>query len=237
MDISVSYFSSEGGREYNEDIAYISEQEKGLLAVVADGLGGMTCGDIAAKTAVKSILSEISMEEVSAERLTAAVEKANDDVRSEQNGTNMCTTIAALWLNSESACCSHAGDSRIYQIRNGEIIFQSKDHSVSQLAVMLGEIDPSEIRGHKDRNRLVRALGVSEKVKPETTSLSIKNGDAFVLCSDGFWELILEKYMVKYLGESNDAGEWLSKMRGHVEENQNKNSDNATAIAIIIKSK
>ena len=134
MDISVSYYSSEGGRAINEDAVYICEHENKLLAMVADGLGGMTHGDRAAKLAVSTISSRAAMEELSAQNLAAAVEQANSEIIQQQNGGTMCSTIAVLWLDPYKACVSHVGDTRIYQFRQGEIVYQSKDHSVSQMA-------------------------------------------------------------------------------------------------------
>lgn len=234
MDISVSYYSSEGSRAVNEDAVYLSEHDSKLLAMVADGLGGMAHGDKAAKIAVKTISTVTSMEELSVQRLESAIEQANRDIISEQNGERMCSTISVLWMDSFRAFVSHVGDSRIYQFREGNIIYQSKDHSVSQIAVLVGEIEEAEIRGHKDRNRLVRALGASQTVKPETDALDVMDGDAFLLCSDGFWELIEEQNMMEYLSQSADTGEWLDKMKLHVERMQTADSDNNSAIAVIV---
>ena len=235
MDISVSYYSAEGGRPVNEDAVYLCEHGNKLLALVADGLGGMANGDRAAKIAVRTISSRVAMEELSAQCLNSAVEQANSDIIREQNGEKMCSTMSALWMDPYKACVSHVGDSRIYQFRGGEIIYQSRDHSVSQMAVLVGEITPSEIRGHKDRNRLVRALGASNTVRPETNTLDVRDGDAFLLCSDGFWELIEEYSMIEYLCETDDAGEWLDRMKRHVEKMQTAESDNNSAVAVIVR--
>lgn len=235
MDVSVSYYSSEGGRTINEDAVYICEHENKLLAMVADGLGGLAHGDRAAKIAVRTISAATSMEALSSQLLDWAVERANSDIICEQNGEQMCSTISILWMDSFKAFVSHVGDSRIYQFRRDGIIYQSIDHSVSQMAVIMGEITPSEIRGHKDRNRLVRALGASQTVKPETDALNIRDGDAFLLCSDGFWELIEEQNMIEYLSQSRDAGEWLDKMKRHVDKRQTDDSDNNSAVTVIVR--
>lgn len=234
MDVSVSYYSEEGGRAINEDAVYLGGHENKLLALVADGLGGMSHGDRAAKIAVKTISARVALEELSAQCLNSAVEQANSDIIREQNGEKMCSTMSALWLDPYKACVSHVGDSRIYQFRDGQIIYQSRDHSVSQMAVLVGEITPSEIRGHRDRNRLVRALGASRTIIPETDMLDVRNGDAFLLCSDGFWELIEECDMIEYLAATDDAGEWLGRMKRHVEKMQTADSDNNSAVAVIV---
>lgn len=235
MDVSVSYYSAKGGRAINEDALYFCERENKLLAMVADGLGGMTHGDRAAKIAVRAISAVTSMEKLSSQLLDSAIEQANNAIIKEQNGEKMCSTISVLWMDSFKAYVSHVGDSRIYQFRNGSIVYQSRDHSVSQMAVLVGEITPSEIRGHKDRNRLVRALGASRTVKPETEILDINDGDAFLLCSDGFWKLIEEQCMIDYLFVSDCADDWLDKMKHHIEKMQTTCSDNNSAVAVIVR--
>ena len=146
----------------------------------------------------------------------------------------MKTTIAALWFNNERAIVAHVGDTRIYQFRKSKIVYQSIDHSVSQMAVMVGEITQDELRGHIDRNRLLRALGASEKVKPDVRSLSLLPGDAFLVCTDGFWELILEDEMLEDLENSSIANQWLANMRKRIENRISTKGDNHTAVAIII---
>lgn len=234
MNISAAYCSDCGGRSVNEDCVYLSEHGDSMLAVVADGLGGMEHGDRASRLAVKTVSSALSMEDVASDRLNKAVERANEEILKDENSGEMASTVAVLWMNSKTACVSHIGDSRIYHIRDGEILYQSKDHSVSQMAVMMGEITQSEIRGHKDRNRLVRALGAAQSVKPDTATLDVMKGDAFLLCTDGFWELILEEDVLSYLNSSSSAAEWLDKMRRHIERFQTADCDNNTAAAIII---
>ena len=108
------------------------------------------------------------------------------------------------------------------------------DHSLSQLAVALGEISAEEIRHHCDRNQFTRALGVKADPKTDIDMLHVQPDDAFLLCSDGFWEHILEKEMLEMLHTAKDAEAWLSDMRKRVESRMGPNADNSTAIAIII---
>lgn len=235
MKKSVSFYSDEGGRPYNEDTVSITEHDGRLLVTVADGLGGMDNGAAASGIAAEILSAKLSRLKADPQALTQAVSEANAAIRAEQkrSGT-MCTTVAALWIDGENAYVCHVGDTRIYLFRGGEIVYQSIDHSVSQMAVMMGEITPEEIRSHKDRNRLVRALGGDENVRADFKQLSVKAGDAFVLCTDGFWQHILEKDMLECRRDSFDAGEWLAKMRRRVMNAQDENSDNNSAVAVII---
>ncbi len=235
MNVSLSYYTSAGGREENEDSVYINEFGKAITAIVADGLGCHENGKQASELAVKVISSElIGVDRVTADKVKEALYKANKEILAKQNGGNMCSTAAVLYADNDTAVAAHVGDSRVYQFRGGKIVYQSSDHSVSQMAVNVGEITPDEIRGHADRNKLLRVLGNPDKYEPELREIEVRKGDAFLLCSDGFWELILETEMQKCLEGSSDAGEWLRSMRRVVDGRMTPKSDNNTAAAIII---
>ena len=106
----------------------------------------------------------------------------------------MRTTAVVLCTEGNRGTALHIGDSRFYHFRNGKIISQTKDHSVPQMLAMAGEISEHEIRRHPDRNRLLRALGdENEEVRFVRSDFEIKEGDAFLLCSDGFWEEVEEE--------------------------------------------
>ncbi|MGN1120524.1 MAG: PP2C family protein-serine/threonine phosphatase [Oscillospiraceae bacterium] len=235
MKKSIAFYSDEGGRSRNEDTVLISEHDGRQLVIAADGLGGLDNGARASGLAAEIIFSRLSRCEAGEQALLEAVAEANSAVRAEQKHSgDMCTTAAVLWIDGAAAYACHVGDTRIYQFRGGEIVYQSIDHSVSQMAVMMGEITPGELRTHKDRNRLVRALGRDENVRAQTERLSVRAGDSFLLCTDGFWEKILEEEMLECRKDADDAGEWLSAMRKRVMNAQNEQGDNNSAAAVII---
>lgn len=235
MHINYSEYSSIGGRKKNEDMVQITSYPESTIGLVADGLGGHGDGDIASRLATHAICEEIRDGAASCALMEQAIRKANEKIlKRHAIGGDMKTTIAALWFNEGQVCAAHVGDTRIYHFRNQQIIFQSMDHSVSQLAVTLGEITSDQIRYHCDRNRLTRALGSRPDVRIDSAMFQVKSGDAFLLCSDGFWELIIEQEMLSDLAKASNAEEWLSAMRKRVEKRQNSNSDNHTAAAFMI---
>lgn len=234
MKISASYYSAIGGRDENEDSVSILESGDTVLGIVADGLGGHEKGEVASKMAIKKVNSLIGQEQVTTVLLKNAIQEANKEIWELSNGQGMKTTIAALWFNSKNALAATVGDTRIYQFRNGKIIFQSKDHSVTQLAVIAGDLDEKDIRGNKDRNRLIRALGANEDVKIDICQLEVANGDAFLVCSDGFWDKIWEDKMLQDLENAGTGGEWLCRMKDRVQQHQTDTSDNHSAIAVLI---
>lgn len=235
MHINYSEYSDIGGRRKNEDMVQVVSYPENTVVLVADGLGGYGDGDVASRLAVHSIGETINNGAVSRMLLERAIRYANERIMMRHtSGSDMKTTIAALWFDREHACAAHVGDTRIYQFRDGRIIYQSRDHSVSQMAVALGEIGLEDIRHHCDRNRLTRALGARSDIKIDVADLDISPGDAFLLCSDGFWELIWEKEMTMDLKKSSDAKQWLTAMRERVERRMTDNSDNHTAAVIMI---
>lgn len=235
MKISASYYSSVGGRDKNEDAASILESGETVLGVVADGLGGHTGGELASRLAVRTINAAVGQDPVSAGLLRRAIEEANRAIWRDERRHGMKSTVAALWFDSRNALAATVGDTRVYQFRDGGIAFQSRDHSVTQMAVQAGELDARSIRGSRERNRLVRALGAQEEVKVDLASLEARPGDAFLLCSDGFWANVWEEEMLSDLSGADTAAAWLARMRGRVEERAGASGDNHTAVAILLR--
>jgi serine/threonine protein phosphatase PrpC len=146
----------------------------------------------------------------------------------------MRTTIAVLISNNKKALWGHVGDTRLYFFRSGKIIFQSKDHSVPQALVDAGEISPEQIRFHEDRNRLLRALGSEGELRPtfQEKKTPIKHRDAFLMCTDGFWEYVNEAEMELTLQASSSPDMWLLNMEKILLEKVPSTHDNYSAIVV-----
>ena len=129
----------------------------------------------------------------------------------------------------------HIGDSRGYVFYKNKVKTRTLDHSIPQMLVLAKEIKEDMIRNHPDRNMLLRVMGVEwDEIMYELMQpISLKKCQAFLLCSDGFWELIDEKEMSTQLRKSNSVEEWLDNMVKIVENNgKYKNMDNYSAIAV-----
>ena len=146
----------------------------------------------------------------------------------------MKTTAVALVLAEGAAGWAHAGDSRLYWFRDGKLAFQTRDHSASQIAVALGDITVDQIRFHEDRNRVLRALGQEGSLNVETGGEAPlgPGRHAFLLCTDGFWEYVLEREMEADLAVASTPGQWLERMRARLEERVSGSNDNHTAAAV-----
>lgn len=230
--------SLRGGRKVNEDfVGGIKLGREGYCFCLADGLGGHGNGDKASKTAVYSMLRYIKKNP--SQNLADSFETAQSAVLELQKktGLGMKTTLTALLISENRVSYGHIGDSRIYFFRGGELISVTKDHSVPQMLVAMGEIKPEDIRFHPDRNRLLSVIGEvwdRPRYSIDATGLELVYGDAFLLCSDGFWEYIVESEMISALKAAKNASEWVDSMRETVEKNSvGADSDNYSAVAVI----
>lgn len=237
--IQYKVFTDPGSRKINEDCPGVSESRQSYCFFVADGLGGHGKGEIAAQTAMKAVCGTFSEQGYTDDFFKTAYYRAQELILAEQKTrhafSEMKTTAVSLVLHDNKAYWAHIGDSRLYIFKHNKVKFRTIDHSVPQMLALSGDIKESEIRKHPDRNRLLRVLGVKgEQPKYELgKTIRLSGIQAFLLCTDGFWELIDEESMEKLLKSSNTPDEWIEKMRKVILENgKNTEMDNFTAIAV-----
>lgn len=227
-------YTNIGGRNCNEDsVAGTLWGDDGLLLVVADGLGGHGGGEQASQSACRTICRNWDGS-ASPETLQTLLTMAHGNVLNIQ--TPQCamkSTAVVLAIRGNTAAWAHVGDTRLYHFHNGKLIFQTRDHSASQLAVMLGEITPQEIRFHEDRNRVLRALGQKGELTVEASQAELAPGHhAFLLCSDGFWEYVLEPEMETDLLYAVSEEDWIRRMQARLRQRIPSDNDNNTAAAV-----
>lgn len=236
--MDISSYSNIGGRNENEDCICEVSQGKKRAFIVCDGLGGHGNGDVASRTACHVIGQNFyDCTCPSEQNVNEFYNNANTEIlRVNAGRMDSKTTAVTLFIDHGSFIAAHIGDSRLYRFNNRVPIMRTTDHSVPQMEVMLGEITEAEIRSHPDRNRVLKVLGVEGQVNPTVFSGTIDPVfDAFLLCSDGFWEFVLEEEMQKTLAEARSAKEWLNRMRSIHDMRADTDCDNHSAIAIIIK--
>ena len=232
-------FTDSGGREVNEDSCLlVFEEGRGTCALVADGLGGHGGGAEASALAKDIIYKSFTSEMIEKpEEFNVWFQRANQSVLAIQTPeVEMKTTLVVLLIRNKKALWAHIGDSRLYHFENGVLVEQTFDHSVSQMAVLRGEIEQEEIRGHVDRNRLLRAIGKGETIQLDVHEEVDLEGEnhAFLLCTDGFWEYVTEKEMEKDLRRSKSPKQWIDRMVKRLEKRtKNKDNDNNTAVAVM----
>ena len=238
MNITYSTLSDQGERKVNEDCLGVVNMKEGIGFVLCDGLGGHGNGDVASAFVVEK-MQEALKDSFSLEAgIMYAQNHLIEKQIQEQAKNSMKTTVTALVISDGKARFAHVGDSRIYYFEKSKYIQRSQDHSMPQLLVKCGEIRDKDIRHHEDRSRLLRVMGTEwENPKYEVVeNIPVTEHTSFLLCSDGFWELIDERHMCKTLKKAKTPEEWLQNMRQIVLKNgRGTNMDNYSAIAVFIR--
>lgn len=235
-----STWSDIGDRESNQDCAGSAQEVGRALFVVCDGLGGHAGGARASRVAVDAMIERWrALGEVAPrERLSQCIQHAHRAVQSAQSESaelaDMRTTLVALSLDADRAVWGHVGDSRLYHFGAGRILHQTRDHSVPQMLVASGEIGPEAVRGHPDRNRLVGTLGNTEEVRPSIKELdrAVVADDAFLLCTDGFWDYVLEAEMEAACAAHADVEAWVAALRDLHQRGKDDDADNVTLTVV-----
>lgn len=237
--ITYAMVSDKGDRELNEDFIGVKAKQGAYFFALADGLGGHGRGEVASRLVVEEALRDFSEEDINIDFIKNTFEKCQSKLMNHQkelHATNeMKTTMVMSCVTQDSIRWGHIGDSRLYMFHGRKLISRTVDHSVPQMLVFAGEIKEKDIRFHPDRNRLMKVMGTEwEKPEYELSTLFEREGrQALLLCSDGFWELIDEKKMIKCLNKASSVQEWLELMLQIVHENgKGKDMDNFSAICV-----
>lgn len=217
--VAVAHLSDTGKvRQMNQDATGISANPQALpgfeiLAMVADGMGGHQGGEVASTTTIE-ILSEqlesagrgsddllpaLSVEDI----FQAAVATANESIRAKAEELNlhgMGTTLTAIALSPQTAFIANIGDSRIYLLRQNDLLKLTQDHSLVAEQVRLGYITEEEAESHPQRNVITRALGIAQSVEADITTVDIQPSDILMLCSDGLYPVVPPDEVKEILG-------------------------------------
>ena len=236
MQISAYTYTNRGGRDHNEDSVRASAA-RGVF-VLADGLGGHGRGEVASALAVDTLFTAMTQTgELDGERLLALFQSANEEILRQQaqpDQAEMRTTAVALKLTGDTAVWAHIGDSRLYRFSDGELAEVTQDHSVTYRKFLGGEISYMDVYHDDDRSRLLRVLG-KEPCRPEAGSAPVSPGDAFLLCSDGFWEYVYNEEMQADLCKARTPEEWTEFMLLRHIRRVPSGNDNFSFIAVFVE--
>ena len=243
MTIEFATLSRQGAREYNEDACGYWTSDDGACFVVADGAGGHGGGDIASETAVKTFLMGFSEQPaIDKKFVDQLLHQADSAIRYGQTLADslkkMSTTVACLFLSDDAGLAQwiHLGDTRIYLIRRRQCKQLTKDHSFLQRFLDNRTFSTDATQTNIVRNILYAALGAGEEIYFESLDkpFLLQEGDAFLLCSDGFWEGVDQEFMASTLALSGSAEEWLIRMEQLVLARNSAAQDNYSALAVWI---
>lgn len=225
-------FSEKGKRDNNEDNA---GAYKGKIYVVCDGVGGHEKGEIASEIVVNTFLNGSNSTTFLSEMLQKAEHRMSEYIKEHPASLGMGTTLTALQIRDNGINVGWVGDSRIYQFRNGQIIFKSKDHSWVNEAVAAGIITEKEAINHPKSNIITRAIqGAQKPTKVQEVLLTnIKEEDTFFLCSDGVLETWSDEDFTALFSSETDLNSLSVKIKKECAINS---KDNYTGLLLRLKS-
>ena len=244
LDVAVASRSELGQRRSNEDNVRICRAGDRWVAIVADGAGGHRGGAEASRRAVDALEAALCADgtHFDADALTAGVLAAHADVfaaaqRNVHGAARMHSTVVVLWidLQSASALWSHVGDSRLYRVRDGVAVLLTSDDSVVQRMVDAGLMSTEQAVVHPQKNQLLAALGIEDDVEPHTASAALRDGDAFLLCSDGWWDTLDAQSIAEDLVRGDSPDDWLDAMQQRIESRGAPRQDNFSAVALWLR--
>lgn len=226
--------STETGRrrEVNQD-AVLAEYP---LFVVADGMGGHLGGEIASASTVDRLRAVVAGGSVTPKSIEKALSRAVKDIVSHPETTDegTGTTLTGLYLETSADephwVTLNIGDSRVYLLRDDEIVQVTTDHSVVQELIAAGRLSPEEAENHPYGNVITRAVGPSDSVKPDYLRLEVVDGDRFVICSDGLTKELTDFGIRHFLDANPDPADAVTAMMNAALENGGR--DNITIIVL-----
>ena len=207
-------------RKVNQDFVYTSEMPVGSLPnlfLLADGMGGHRAGDYASKATVETMVEKIENStdaepvKVFREAISAANALIYEKASTEMAMEGMGTTIVAACLVGNELQIANIGDSRLYLI-NDKIRQITKDHSLVEEMVRLGNIKKSEARNHPDKNIITRAVGVNDTVEADYFTVDAKEGDCILMCSDGLSNMVEDEQIRLILEQGRDIVDKVQKL-------------------------
>src|SRR5690554_6602018 len=226
-------------RESNQDQYAIIKEEDGLFAFVCDGIGGHAGGGKASNLVTKYIKSNFKSHPkfndftTIKNYLITLLEQANqnliDQAKADPQYQGMGTTLVGIYLSNEFRVLINIGDSRCYGVNEDQMILLSDDHSYANELVKLGKITENQAKIHPYRNMLTNALGISDKLSVDITSID-KKYDQYLLCSDGLHGYVKQHVISEVLTSSESV---TKKVKTLIDKANNVGGfDNVTIVLI-----
>ena len=191
-------------RRHNED-AYVCAPP---LFAIADGMGGARAGEVASNLAAAALQTG-DVDGGGQERVAALIQAANQSVyeRSSRDAevAGMGTTMTVALVEGAIITFGHVGDSRAYVLRDGTLEQLTDDHSLVAELVRGGKLSAEEAEHHPQRSVITRALSTDPDVDVDTFTVEARNGDVFVLCSDGLTDMVGDAEIGEVLGEPRES--------------------------------
>jgi serine/threonine protein phosphatase PrpC len=233
-------------RNHNED-AFSILGEYGLY-IVADGMGGHASGEVASRMAVDTLKEFFSATAEDPERtwpykmdrtkgyeenrLITGIKLANlkiyEAAQRDARRRGMGTTLVSIFTVEDGLYVAHVGDSRVYRVRDGKIEQLTEDHSLLNDYIKMKRLTPEEIANFPHKNVIVRALGMKETVKVDTSLFTPRANDTVLLCTDGLSGPVSDPEMLAIIDSSPDLKTAIRRLIDKA--NENGGPDNVTCV-------
>jgi len=215
-------------RSVNEDSLVLAPP----FFAVADGMGGARAGEVASAMAAETFQGESDSGEPAEAQLTRILREANRRIYelavSDDSHRGMGTTVTAAKVTGNEVSLGHVGDSRAYRLRDGELEQVTRDHSLVAELERSGQITPEAAEHHPQRSIITRALGPEPDVQVDTYTLAGRDGDLFLICSDGLTSMISDDELASILRSSDTLDEAADSLVRAA--NQSGGKDNITVV-------
>jgi len=241
MRFTIYQESRQGGRANNEDRTTYCYSRDALMMAVADGMGGHHYGEIAAQIAIQTLADTFQREarpllgdpfRFLQKGMTNAHHAILDYTAQHRLKDTPRTTCVACVVQDNVAYWAHSGDSRLYLMRAGRIIAQTKDHSRIRLLVEEGMITEAQAAIHPDRNKIYSCLGSPTAPEIEfSRKTPLEHGDILLLCTDGLWGIIAGEQMATALKGANLL-QGIPMLLSQAEVKGGAHGDNLSAVAV-----
>lgn len=231
-----------GDRETNQDFHAFLSLPEGLLLVVADGLGGHQAGELASSLfcgalidLAQRVATELAADpEAALSRLAEqAARSMSERIKGQAPGLDAHTTCAVAWVSlpERRLTTLHVGDSRLYRFDEKRIHWRSRDHSVVQMLLDMGEIQEEEMANHPEQSLLTRSIAVDGEMRPSVKrqDAPLRANEALLLCSDGFWEGVSPEEIRSLAVPNAPRDQRLRDLIRTARQRAKGNSDNITA--------
>lgn len=241
MNFSIHQASHIGNRKYNQDRAAYAYSNDALLLVLADGMGGHLHGEVAAGLAIATFVESFGRHAQAPfadpqAYLANTMREAHDRIMKLPHdwghGFPGTTCVAALIQNGKMYW-GHAGDSRLYVLRDGAVLAKTRDHSAVYQWLESGIISAEEARVHPQRNQITNCLGGAEDMfyMEPGAPVGLRSGDVLLLGSDGLWGPFTDEELAGAFA-AQSVSEVLDNLIARAVERESGRSDNVTGVAM-----
>src|SRR5919106_5654571 len=231
LTVAEQAFKTDTGRQRhaNED-SYFAQAP---VFAVADGMGGAQAGEVASRIAAGAFEQGVDAEAPAETQLREIAQEANRRIhklaQEDSSRAGMGTTLTAALLRDDEVALGHVGDSRAYVLRDGELKRLTKDHSLVEELRRQGRLTEEQAEEHPQRSIITRALGPEPSVNVDTMTFPARNGDVFLLCSDGLTTMVPDEEIREILVRSKSLRSAVNKLVDAA--NRRGGRDNITAVA------